>query len=213
MNGWVKAGMVVAVAAVLLTGYLVVKSTADFVKGAVVPQYTMYETVLATIGELKKQEKLVVLLENVTVDVELSSDKTYLWDLLDLGRTTVSMKVPGNKVQYYIPAGKIGPNSVRWDEKENKLVLDLPDPVLDTEIIEVQSDPKFYIIRKDIGWARLDSHSGAYLENTIKSRLRDLVIKTARNDLVMEKAKQNADEVVRDMFAKVLNRNSSAKAE
>ena len=53
---------------------------------------------------------------------------------------------------------------------------------------------------KDIGWARLESYSGDFLEKTIKTSLRKEVIKTAQNDLLVDRACKNASSCIKGII-------------
>ncbi|MDA3885264.1 MAG: DUF4230 domain-containing protein [Candidatus Delongbacteria bacterium] len=160
------------------------------------------EIVLNTIGELQQESKIVVMTAELTVEMQKSSSKV-LWDWYHLGTTVVEMKVPGNKVQYYIPADSLNTNNIYWDHRRQEIVIDLPDVVLDEDIVEVQSDPSKIMIRKDIGWARFESQSGMALENQIRSELRNKVIEAGKHELLLEKAKANAEKVIKELFERL----------
>ncbi len=128
------------------------------------------------------------------------SKKKFMWDYYNLGTTKVRMIVPGNKVQYFIPTELLNENSIKWDNFKHEFVLNLPDPVLDETIVEVQSDPSRYIIDKEIGWARLSSWSGDSLENMMRKNLRKSVIQMGKDEYYMEKARQNARRVIMDLL-------------
>jgi hypothetical protein len=110
------------------------------------------------------------------------------------------MKVMGNKVQYYIPADSLSEKSIVWDHERQEIVIDLPDVILDEDIVEVQSDPKKIMIKKDIGWARFDAYSGKAMEDQIRSELRNKVIDAGKHELLLEKAKANAEKVIKELF-------------
>lgn len=161
------------------------------------------ELVMSTYGKLSSKSKLVVMTQEITVDVEKSSTKKFMWNYYSLGTTTVRMTVPGNKVQYYIPTDSLNENSIRWDEEKQELILNLPDPILDEEIVEIQSDPSKIMIKKEIGWARLESKSGKAIEEQVRKQLRSRVIEAGKEDLRLKQAKENAEIIVRDLFNKL----------
>lgn len=197
---------VVCIVAILTAGFIAYKFSMGFhdtVNKVFRPNVYNVEITLNTIGKLQQESKIIVLTAELTVDVERSSTKRFMWDYYNLGTTTVRMKVPGNKVQYYIPTDSLDEKSIAWDADKQELVLNLPDPILDEEIVEVQSDPKLIQVQKDIGWARLDAYSGKAMENQIKSELREKVIEAGKHELLLEKAKVNAEKVIKDLFEKL----------
>ncbi len=194
---------VVCIVIILTAGFFLYQFSIGFhntVNKIFRPNVYNVEITLNTIGKLQQESKIVVLTAELTVDVERSSTKRFMWDYYDLGTTTVRMKVPGNKVQYYIPADSLDENSITWDHERQELVLNLPDPILDEDIVEVQSDPRLIQVQKDIGWARLDAYSGKAMEDQIKSELREKVIEAGKHELLLEKAKRNAEKVIKELF-------------
>jgi hypothetical protein len=91
----------------------------------------------------------------VDAEVEKTSEKRILWDLLELGDTTVRIRVRDNKVQYYIPLEGFGESNVAFDPEARCLAFTLPEPVLDTEVVEVQSNPDLIDVQTEVGWGRL----------------------------------------------------------
>jgi hypothetical protein len=181
----------------------ILDKSSELLKGMFGTTVHEHQIVLNTIGEIRKHSKLVVMSTEINVDVERSSTKKFMWDYYDLGTTTVRMKVTGNKVQYYIPTDSLSEKSLKWDEEKHELVFNLPDPVLDEDIVEVQSDPGKIFIEKEIGWARLESGSGKALEDQIRRELRRKVIEAGRHELLLERAKVNAEKAVRELFDRI----------
>lgn len=168
---------------------------------------TKIEQVISnTIGELKKESKLVVLTAEITVHAKRSSTKRILWDKLNLGKTVVEMRVMGNKVQYVVPTTVISRDTFRWDKSRGEVVVDIPDPILDEEIIEVQSDPSRIEVWKDVGWGRFESYSGDFLEEQIRRELCSLVIQQGKHELILDRARKNAEEAIRDLFGQFMKR-------
>ena len=197
---------VVCIVLILTAGFFLYQFSIGFhdtVNKVFRPNIYNIEITMNTIGKLQQESKIVVMTAELTVDVERSSTKRFMWDYYDLGTTTVRMKVPGNKVQYYIPTDSLNENSIVWDTDKQELVLNLPDVILDEDIVEVQSDPKLIQVQKDIGWARLDAYSGKAMENQIKSELRGKVIEAGKHELLLEKAKANAEKVIKELFERL----------
>lgn len=164
------------------------------------PNVTIESAVYSTFENMKKDAKLIVFSSEITVIERRESDKRILWDKLSLGTTEVELRVPGNKVQYVVNTNLLSPNSVRWDKENDQIVVTIPNPVVDEEMVSVQTDPDKIEVRKEIGWGRLESHSGEYLERSIQKDLRSLVIREAKNELLLERARSNAEQIIRDMF-------------
>ena len=214
LQAWASA--VVAVALILTTGYVVLRIGA--IPGAVVgkagvvlkdmlkPTINIEQVIANTIGELKKESKLVVLTVEITVREKRSSTKRTLWDTLSLGETIVEVLVTGNKVQYIVPTAVISKDTFRWDASRGEVTIDIPCPVLDEDIVEIQSDPAHIEVRKDIGWGRLESRSGAFLEQQIRRDLRSHVIREGNNELLIERARRNAEQAIRDIFGQFMKK-------
>jgi hypothetical protein len=160
---------------------------------------TIDSIIYSTIGELKKESKIVVMTGEVNLSVKRSHTKFF--SRLNLGTTAVEVLVPKNKVQYVIPTNAISEESFRWNDETGEVSIEIPTPVIDEEIVEIQSDPSLIKVRKEIGWGRFESRSGEFLERQIRQDLRSLVIEEGKgNKLMLEQAKKNAQEVIRELF-------------
>ncbi|MDT8391826.1 MAG: hypothetical protein RRC34_15095 [Lentisphaeria bacterium] len=154
--------------------------------------------------EMRKEAKIVVFSTGINVTERRESKKRVLWDKLNLGTTVVELRVPDNRVQYIIPTSQISRDAFRWDQDTGRLIVDVPTPVVDEDIVEVQSDPSKIRVRKDVGWARLESRSGDYLEGRIRKDLRDIVIEEANNPLLLKEARENGERVLRSLFESLM---------
>ena len=139
---------------------------------------TIDSIIYSTIGELKKESKIVVMTGEVNLSVKRSHTKFF--SRLNLGTTVVEVLVPQNKVQYVIPTNAISEESFRWNDETGEVSIEIPTPVIDEEIVEIQSDPSLIKVRKEIGWGRLKSRSGEFLERQIRQDLRSLVIEEGK---------------------------------
>ena len=155
-----------------------VDSTIASITGAFRPEINVNTTVMSALGELHKSSKLVVMTASIDVSIVRESRKTILWDLLDLGTTTVSIDLPDNKVQFYIPMDGLSRDSFNYDG--SKLSVTVPAPVPDEEIVEVQSDPRRIRVRTDVGWGRLRSRSGEQLRQEALTEIRSHVLAQAK---------------------------------
>lgn len=181
-----------------------VKGVSDTVKSILETKVSIQYSIMNAIGEIKKESKIVVLSAEISAEAKASSEKSKFF--INLGTTTVEIKADGNKVQYILPTEVITKNSFFYDEKTGALIVKLPRPILDESIVEVQSNPEKIEVKKDIGWARLSSFSGAYLETELKKNLRNSVIQAGNHELLLERAKKNAEEVVLKMLKEILQK-------
>ena len=190
----------VIIVLILTLGYLGI-SALETAENIIRPErkVTIDSIIYSTIGELKKESKIVVMTGEVNLSVKRSHTKFF--SRLNLGTTAVEVLVPKNKVQYVIPTNAISEESFRWNDETGEVSIEIPTPVIDEEIVEIQSDPSLIKVRKDIGWGRFESRSGEFLERQIRQDLRSLVIEEGKgNKLMLEQAKKNAQEVIRELF-------------
>ena len=190
----------VIIVLILTLGYLGI-SALETAENIIRPErkVTIDSIIYSTIGELKKESKIVVMTGEVNLSVKRSHTKFF--SRLNLGTTAVEVLVPKNKVQYVIPTDAISQESFRWNDETGEVSIEIPTPVIDEEIVEIQSDPSLIKVRKEIGWGRLESRSGEFLERQIRQDLRSLVIEEGKgNKLMLEQAKKNAQEVIRELF-------------
>ena len=159
--------------------------------------------------EMRKESKLVVLTAIIDAHVTSKLEKRILWGKINLGDTVVSLWVPDNRVQYYIPLKDISEASFTYDRAARKVVVKVPSPVLDDGLVEVQADPDKIEVWRKVGWARLSSYSGDYLEKEARKELRPMVVEEARNcELAYRAARLQAEKILRTLFenqAKALN--------
>jgi hypothetical protein len=75
-------------------------------------------------------------------------------------------------------------------------------------MVAIQTDPRFVDLKTDVGWARLDSKSGAYLRESAKTDLRKAVIDEGKRSLAndnMEDAQRNAERAIMRLFGPLKN--------
>ena len=183
------------------------RSTAQTVAGAIADAFRpqdRYTTVISTaIGQLNQEAKLVVLTAPINVDVTKPSERKILWGL-NLGTTTVRLRVAGSKVQYVVPLGQLRPGDARYDPRKNILVVSVPHPVLDEDMVDVPSDPAQIEMETDLGWARLDRFSGRFLRKQAMTDLRPAVIEQARSELLHDQAQDRARLILTDRLLTTL---------
>ena len=162
-----------------------------------------------TITGISTKPKLVVLTAMVDVNIEKKSSKQYFFNL---GTSTIDLKILDNKIQYIIPTASITPDIFKWDSKHNEIIIDTPTPILDRDIVEVQSDPVKIKIRKDLGWFRFDDFYGEKLLLSAKKDMRKAVLKAGENELLQYKATGEARKIIKKLFLdkmyKILPKNN-----
>jgi len=167
------------------------------------PNVTVRSTVRSQFAKLDATPKLVVLTDTIDVEVAKSSEKRVLWGLLNLGTTEVRLRAPGNKVQFYIPLGEIRADDFVYQPAARKVVVRLPAPVLDRQVVDVQSDPLKIDVETKVGWARLSAHSGKTLETKAREALRQEVLSTADTPPMHDVAHLHAEKTLRAFFAEL----------
>ena len=89
------------------------------------PKVTIETIIFNAIGEVRKESKLVVMSVDLDVTLEKRSTKKVIWDLLNLGTTTVAFKALENRVQYVIPTEQFSEKAVTWDAGKKILTINL----------------------------------------------------------------------------------------
>lgn len=162
------------------------------------PQVNVNSVVYTTLSNMVNQSKLVVLTTQINVDMTKADEKV-VWGI-PLGTTKVMLRALDNRVQYYVPLTNITKKDFRYDDVHKRLTVSVPAPVLDRDLIEVQSDPGKIEFRTDVGWARFNSRSGQFLRDQAQRDLRPALIREGRNPLYIDKAKTNARESLKKLL-------------
>jgi len=210
---WILFAGLTLILGIGLTWLILVRKTVDItsqvvdsgiasIAGAFRPEISVSTTVMTTLGEIHKNSKLVVMTATIDVSITQESRKTILWDLLDLGTTTVSVDLPGNKVQYVILVDSINQNSFEYEG--NQLKLTVPAPVADEEIVELHNDPRQIRVRTETWWARLKSRSGEQLRQQALAEVRSRVLEQARAEPLMLAAESRAESELRKLLSRIL---------
>jgi hypothetical protein len=163
------------------------------------PKVSFNTVISSTLQSLKHDPKLVVLTASVNVEITKESDKT-LWGIVDMGKTKARIKAYGNKVQYVVPMDSLTETNFFYDDIHKRIVVTIPPPRFDEEIVEVQSNPSMMEIETEVGWGRLDKFSGELLRDTARRDLRPAVVREGKNELLAEKARANARKTVQKML-------------
>ncbi|GMV90801.1 MAG: hypothetical protein AMXMBFR82_05790 [Candidatus Hydrogenedentota bacterium] len=169
------------------------------------PNVNVNTTIHRAVDDLKQEAKLVVMTAGVDVEVQKTSEKAILWDYLQLGDTSVRLRAQDNKVQYYIPVAELSRDNFEYDAEAGAVCLHLPEPVLDTDFVDVQSNPDLYQVQTEVGWGRLEMYSGRYLEDEARRTLRGTVLEEGDSELLRERARKEAEQVVTAMLSNLVS--------
>jgi hypothetical protein len=176
-----------------------------------------YKTeITGAISKLNSNPKLVVL--TTTIDAEVRKTKSTSAMKIYWGTTTVRLRARENKVQFYVPMQNLGTDRFQYDDVHKTLTVYVDEPLLDTDMIDVQSDPNKIELETSNGWAKMDRFSGAPLREEAKADLRFAVIQAvkqpAQNELLQLKAQANAKEHIKKLLRTSLtNLNPDVKIE
>ena len=201
---WPLTALLLGIGIIALTAFFRFTGTADRTARAIADAFrAKVSNTISTnssIGSISQERKLVVATVDVTVDIKRESKKSYLSDWVKLGDSIVRLRVSGNKAQYYVPLDKVGQDDFKFDTSGKQLTITLPSPVLDTEFVDVQSDPTLMEVERTIGWGRLDSRSGDYLEEQARMELRERVIEEANKEIALIAVREKARPVLDEFF-------------
>ena len=207
-HSWAWAVATVLVVLILVGGYLIyhmMHMPGEVVKGlagAFQPHIDYKTEISGAIRDLKNNPKLVVMTATIDAQVHKSSSTSALW--IYWGTTTVDVRVRENKVQFYVPLEDVGTASFEYDEVHKTLTAWTRAPVLDEDVVDVQTDPGKIEMRTENGWAKFDWFSGAPMREDARHELRNAVIQAtkqpAQYELLELKAKANAKENIRKLL-------------
>jgi hypothetical protein len=199
---WPIAVAAIAISLIILAGY-VFRSCADkpakvaeSVSKALQPQVSISTVIQTSLERLRDESKLVVFTADVAVMITKFSEKKMLYGKLDLGTSTVRLRAAGNKAQIIIPMKHLASSDFRYDEAADQLTVTLPAPRVDESLVEVQTDPNYYELETDLGWARLDRFSGDFLREQARRDLRPAVILEANQPRIMKMAEESGREKI-----------------
>jgi len=155
------------------------------------PKVDSKEVLSGTIRQLRGEGKLVVLSADISAEATSSTRKKVFFGLVDLGETVVQVRAPA-RVQYVVSLDELTPDDFTFDPENRRLVLAVPNPRLDTTIVEVTTNPSKIDIHSRIGWLRLQAFSGMYNENRARTRLRDAAIHAGESGYWLAEAQRSA---------------------
>ena len=207
---WPIAITVIAIAVIALGGFIFKtcvdqpRRMAETIANATRPQVNVSTVIQTSLERLREESKLVVYTADVSVMVTKISDKKVLGGKVDLGTTTVRVRAAGNKAQIVIPLKDLEEKDIEFNQSKNQFVVTLPAPRVDETLVEVQTNPTFYEVETDVGWARLDKFSGETLREEAKRELRGAVIEEASHPRIIDAAKQSGREQIAALLEAVI---------
>lgn len=172
--------------------------------GAFKPEIQTTTLLQSTLTNLQRQPKLVVLTFSCDVMVTKHTQTNTLWGLAYLGTTTVKIRAAQNKAQYYIPLDQLRIDHWRYIPQQQTLLVIVPTPRLDDQIVQVQIDPSLIEIQTDYGWTQIDRLKGDFLRDQARSDLRPAVLMEGSKVMYQELAAENAEKVLRRLFTEQL---------
>ena len=209
-SSWPIAIAVIAIALVALAGF-VFKScidqsnrTAENIAKAAQTQVTINTIIQTSLERLQEEAKLVVYTADVAAMVTKYSEKKAFYGKIDLGTTTVRLRASGNKAQIVVPLNELGEGDFEYDQATKRLLVTLPPPKVDEKVVEVQTDPTYFEVETDVGWARLDGFSGEFLREQARRDLRPAVILEASQPRILKLAEESAREKVSALLEAVI---------
>ena len=169
--------------------------------------------VLQAIGELRKAPALKVADREIAVRIEHSVPREWTvrpWMVpigpgyrLEVGRTTVAIDVPENRVQYIVPFdGEMQPKVAA--SADGKLVIvTMPPPRVDARVVEVQSDPARLRVDFDRDWLNHILPEGEVRDEAL-AMIRARVVETASAPSAIFEVREKARETVAEMIRALL---------
>jgi hypothetical protein len=200
--GWPAAICIIVLAFLGLAGF-VFKScqnqpaqVVETVAKALQPQINVNTIIQTSLDRLRDESKLVVYTADIAVMVTKYSEKKIAYGKVDLGTTTVRVRAAGNKAQIIVPLKALAASDFRYNETDRHLTVTVPAPRVDEELVEVQTDPDYYEVQTEVGWARLNKFSGEFLREQARRDLRPAVILEASQPRIINLARKSAEEKI-----------------
>ncbi|MSR19194.1 MAG: hypothetical protein EXS00_08580 [Phycisphaerales bacterium] len=221
-SSWTVAGIAALVVLLLLLLALIAFTSAvknclgevrQLVK-AVIPDDNEVTTTLLQgyLQDLERESDLRVGTRIVNSKVTTTRESSTEWFGVNipLGKTTVTIEVPGNTIQYIIPLNELDITQSRVGTRDGSetLIITLPVPRVDTKIVQIQHDQSQWSI--DINRDYLDHLSRS--ENAMRSAtaaIREDVIKQGSTRFAILESQEAAAETAREFFRKFLPANTA----
>jgi len=157
------------------------------------------QSLLTALGDLQPDGGLVVGWREVQARV-LTDRTTSIGAFgiqVPIGSVRIELDVPGNRVQYLLPAGD-GWNARALDA--NTVLLTVPPPVVNDRIVEVQSDPSRIRVTIDNDWMEHIIPSGGDIDKA-KALIRAAVLEAGGSRPALAEARLEARNTARTFFS------------
>ncbi len=162
---------------------------------------TTYNILLSgEIGKLNNSPKLVVLTAPLTASVTQESTTTLFG--YNVGSAKVEVRTPA-VVQYVLRLNDLSMNDLNYDELGKRLIVTIPHPTLDPDIVEVENDPSKMQVRTEFGWSPISLLKGASVRDEAMRHLKEAAIELGHHELIQDRADKNAKEAVGHLLSKV----------
>jgi hypothetical protein len=167
----------------------------------------------SAVKKITQESKIVLMTAVIDLECSKSSEKHWqFWKLnLNLGKTVVRMRIPGNKVQFIIPQNMFNKIRTKISQDKDKLTVFIPHPIVDKDMIAVQANHDKIELQTKAGWGRSKYISGSYLEKEIKKHIIDAIYNQASADSSLKKkADESAKSGVQNLICKYTGIGSDA---
>lgn len=181
-----------------------VGDVATKVAEAAAPRIDIRQLTTSAIAEFRREGKIVPLSATIDARSTITSSKKVLG--INLGDTTVDVRVPKCRVQYQLTLEDINEADFAFDASSRTWSVSIPAPTVDESMVDVPSAPSAWEVRRDVGWARLGSKSGDWCERSAREKIREAVVREARNPLLLAEARREGERLVKDLVLGLLRR-------
>jgi len=210
--GCLGGGVVVAIVGVLLVAAIVAFLLLRGCGGGGPAIEIQFETAL---GRLREAPALKVATREISVRVEVDRPNVARFRVwpeaigggwpVEIGRTRATVVAPSNRVQYIVPLDRQAPVATVWsdDGLRRTVVLTLPAPRVDDELVEVESDPRAVRVEIDRDWADHLLDDGSARDLAL-ARVREAVLEEASSDTALFEVREKARATVEGMIRALL---------
>jgi hypothetical protein len=193
--------LIVAATAVALYTVQSARNAAENVVKAFQPQVNFKTVLDGAIGKLNNQPKLVVLTADVTAKVTQENSTTFAG--FDVGSAKVEISAPAI-VQYYVPLDRIKTDDFYFDASTKTLMLSIDRPLLDTDVVSVESNPDKITVTTQYAILRpLSFFKGSYARDEAMRHLKEAALAQGNHDLLHDRAESNAKKVLGEQMSTV----------
>ncbi len=167
----------------------------DGLLGIVREKYTSHYRA-EIIEKPNKSPKLVVLTQKLDVSAdETMTDVGIIWD----SQNSVNKVFKDCLIQYYIPLDSLKPRDISYSFKENCLYIYSPRPILDDEMLYIQTDPDKIVEDSTKGW--FNSGKIEELKRKISKNIKQKVLQAGKEkDYLYSEAESGARFHLENLF-------------